>query len=509
MSSTFFLEDVERFRRAIADRIGLSFEDAKVGFLEEVLRRRLGSTGRDCDSYLRLLEGARIPAELGALADELTVPETYFFRNIDQFRAFAERVVPERVKSRASLRELSVLSAGCASGEEPYTVAIILREILEPGWTASVLGVDLNPSALRKARSGRFSRWSLRETPPDAEQRWFKGDARDIVLDDSIRASVKFEQHNLVGDDPDLWGHQEYDVVFCRNVIMYLTTEGAINLVSRIARALAPNGFLFLGHAETLRGFSQDFELCHTHRTFYYQRKAENGRSVPNQTGAVAPADGSSTALIALVDGTDTWVDAIRAATDRVQQLVEYLPPPAATPGEHRAVPARSGWSLGRALELLRKEQFAEALGLVEALPSEAARDPDVLLLQAVLLTHSGLLLRAEETCRRLLEIDGLNAGSHYVLALCSEGMGDLEGAAGHDRMAAYLDPRFAMPRLHLGLLGRRAHDREGMRRELSHAITLLEHEDSSRLLLFGGGFTREALIALCRAEMLVNGDSR
>jgi chemotaxis protein methyltransferase CheR len=87
--------------------------------------------------------------------------------------------------------------------------------------------------------------------------------------------------------------------------------------------------------------------------------------------------------------------------------------------------------------------------------------------------------------------------------------MGDLEGAAGHDRMAAYLDPRFAMPRLHLGLLGRRAHDREGMRRELSHAITLLEHEDSSRLLLFGGGFTREALIALCRAEMLVNGDSR
>jgi chemotaxis protein methyltransferase CheR len=126
-------------------------------------------------------------------------------------------------------------------------------------------------------------------------------------------------------------------------------------------------------------------------------------------------------------------------------------------------------------------------------------------LLQAVLTTHAGFLTRAEEACQRLLRIDELSAGAHYVLALCHEGMGDLSAAVEHDRMAAYLDPHFAMPQLHLGLLARRAGDLAGMRSELTLAVALLEHEDSSRLLLFGGGFSRDALIALCRAEILAS----
>ena len=155
----------------------------------------------------------------------------------------------------------------------------------------------------------------------------------------------------------------------------------------------------------------------------------------------------------------------------------------------------------------MQAEHFADALDLVEALPSEALTDPAVLLLHAVLLTHGGLLDKAQGTCRQLLEADGLNSGAHYVLALCREAMGDPVGAVDHDRMAAYLDPRFAMPRLHLALIARRARDLDEMRRELTQAIALLEGEDASRLLLFGGGFGREALIALCQAELAVGGE--
>ncbi len=135
-------------------------------------------------------------------------------------------------------------------------------------------------------------------------------------------------------------------------------------------------------------------------------------------------------------------------------------------------------------------------------MPPEAGQDSDVLLLTAVLLAHSGQLAAAAEVASRLLTKDELNAGAHYVLALSCEGIGDGVAAANHDHFAVYLDPDFAMPRLHLGLLAKRAGDTAAARRELSQALLLLQREDASRLLLFGGGFTREGLVALCQAEL-------
>jgi chemotaxis protein methyltransferase CheR len=489
-------------------RLGLRLEDAQLGLLDDLLRRRLRATRRTCESYLHHLEAERAQAELGALAQELTVPETYFFRNIDQFRAFAEHVVPDRVRARAMGRRLRLLSAGCASGEEAYTLAILLRETIDPSWEASILAVDVNPEVLKRAQRARFSTWALRETPPDVRARWFEPDGRDVMLDDSITAAVKFERRNLAEDDPELWQPETYDVVFCRNVIMYFTPESGRALVARIARALAPGGFLFLGHAETLRGLSQDFHLCHTHGTFYYERKGQSARATPDGPAAVAlQKDVGPPPLASLVEESDTWVDAIRMATERVQQLTKSPHRVVARPAPG-SVPARHRWDLGVALEMLREERFAQALDVVEALPPEAADDPDALLLQAVLLVHSGLLTRAEAACHRLTEIDELSAGAHYLLALCREGACDRRGAVDHDRVAVYLDPGFAMPRLHLGLLARRAGDLDAVRRELGEAVTLLEREDAARLLLFGGGFSREALITLCRAGMRAGGAS-
>jgi chemotaxis protein methyltransferase CheR len=495
-------QDVEQFRETIADCLGLRFEDAKTGFLADVLGGRLVATNQDCAGYLNYVKFDRPMTEFAALANELTIPETYFYRNIDQFHAFSEQVVPERMKERSGNNQLRILSAGCASGEEAYTLAILLREVLKPGWKASVLAVDLNPSALQKAERGRFSPWSLRETPLAVQRRWFKHDGRDIVLDGEIKSAVRFEQRNLAEDDPDLWGDEQYDVVFCRNVVMYFTPEGGRALVDRITRSLLPNGFLFLGHAETLRGITQAFHLCHTHGTFYYQRRTEDDRSISALSPLSPRASRESTPLAQFVEGADTWVEAIRAASERVQQLVDEVPSPSAARGAVDITSAPHRVSHGEALVLLREERFEEALDVLGTLPLDSADDPDVLLLRAVLLTHTGLLGTAEEVCRRLLKFDELSASAHYVLALCRESAGDLSGAVEHDRIAVYLDPSFAMPRLHLGLLARRSNDSVAMRRELSQAITLLEHEDASRLLLFGGGFGRDALIELCHAEM-------
>jgi chemotaxis protein methyltransferase CheR len=399
-----------------------------------------------------------------------------------------------------------VLSAGCASGEEAYSLAIILREnIPDPSWTISIRAVDISPTMLEKARRASYSTWSLRETSPELQRRWFNRDGGNFLLDRTIREAVVFEERNLVEDNPDLWKPASYDVVFCRNVIMYMIPENARAVARRIARSLVPGGYLFLGHAETLRGLSQDFHLEHTHDTFYYRSKGASESREQQPEYFLPPAAAAGLEILpALVEDGATWVEAIRRAAERIQALSDKTQ--SNHGGKSKATPMQAASHRAQLLDLLRQERFDDALAFAQTLPPESTADPDSLLLRSALLTHAGQLQGAEAACNELLCIDELNAGAHYLLALCMEGRGDIATAGEHDRVAAYLDPAFAMPRLHLGLLARRAGNRDAARIEFGHALTLLQQEDSLRLLLFGGGFRREALIALCRAEFVACG---
>jgi chemotaxis protein methyltransferase CheR len=264
----------QRFRGWIAQRLGLHFDDTKLEFLAEVLDRCADSKGLALQSYLERLEGPDIEADLHALVLELTVPETYFFRHIDQFRAFADVALPEAQAARRSIRSINMLSAGCASGEEPYSLAMVVRERgADLGWNIAIGALDINPAMLAKAARGRYSAWALRETPADSQQRWFRSVGREFELEETIRTAVTFHEVNLAQENAELWAPGRYDVIFCRNVMMYFTPDHAQALVARLTSSLAPGGHLFLGHAETLRGLSNDYHLRHTHGTFYYQRK--------------------------------------------------------------------------------------------------------------------------------------------------------------------------------------------------------------------------------------------
>jgi chemotaxis protein methyltransferase CheR len=514
----------QRFRGWIAERLGLHFDDTKLEFLAEVLDRCAGSKGLALHSYLDRLEGPDIEADLRALALELTVPETYFFRHIDQFRAFADVALPQAQAARGSIRALNMLSAGCASGEEPYSLAMAVRERgADLGWNIAIRALDINPAMLAKAARGRYSAWALRETPADSQQRWFRSVGREFELEESIRTAVTFQEVNLAEENAELWAPGRYDVIFCRNVLMYFTPHNAQELVTRLTRSLAPGGHLFLGHAETLRGLSNDYHLRHTHGTFYYQRKntqsdgrAERTEDKLNGTGHdmaipraafAAAAPPPEPAWIKEPAWTKTWLDTIQHASDRIQALTERPNAESALHDDRGpGGSAQTAMQLPLVFELLKKERFSDALELLGRLPAESDKDTDVLLLRAALLTHSGQLSAAENVCAQLLARDELNSGAHYLLALCRESAADRQGALDHDQAAIYLDPGFAMPRLHLGLMARRAGEWESARRELGHALMLLKREDASRLLLFGGGFGRDALIALCRSELLSAG---
>lgn len=474
MTTYVDVQDVERFRRFVTEHFGFTLEEHRLVALADLLREQIQKSRLSASAYLDRLATERGEADLKVLAIALTIPETYFFRAPAQLDAFRDVAAPTRAKGRGTLR---ILSAGCASGEEPYTLGILVREAgLDRTHDVRITGVDINPAMLAKARRGRFTPWSLRETSPAQRSRWFTAEGNEHVIDPSVRALVTFEERNLTSARESTWPDASFDIVFWRNVMMYFTPNRAIAALERLTNALAPGGYLFLGHAETLRGVTHDYHLCHTHGTFYYQRH----QTLESRSEAMP----------------ESWPDAIDRSTARVAALVTPPAPVVAPP----AAPAPD--ALAEALSLLEKERFAEALERLTGVPDE----PYVLLLRAALLTHAGQLTDAERACERLLELDELDAGAHYLLALCCEGAGDRRAATDHDQIAVYLDPAFAMPRLHLGLLSRRNNEREAARRELGQALVLLQHEDPARVRLFGGGFTRDALISLCKGELVACG---
>jgi chemotaxis protein methyltransferase CheR len=318
--------DVERFRKMVTSRLGFHFEQTKMDVLADVLRQRLADSGAaEIEDYLQRLSGATGDGkELRAIAEQLTVSETYFFRNRDNFRAFVELVLPDRLRARGARRHLRILSAGCASGDEAYSLAILVRDHLpDPtGWRVSIQGIDVNPVMVERATQARYSAWSLRDTANDVRVRHFQTVGKDFVLGEHIRKMASFEERNLVDEDPAFWHSDAFDVVFCRNVTMYFSLDVSRAVVHRIAHALAPGGFLFLGHAETLRGVSNEFHLCHTHETFYYQRResSEPAGLPACKPPTLSPVNEPSVPAVPLeIDGT--WVEVIQRASERIAHL--------------------------------------------------------------------------------------------------------------------------------------------------------------------------------------------
>jgi chemotaxis protein methyltransferase CheR len=510
MIATICAADVDGFRALLTRKLGLFFDDGKADFLADVLRQRMERTA--CSHFAeyerRLAPMSCHDDEIRTLAEALTIGETYLFRYSDQFEALARVALPACVAAREEEgeRSLRVLSAGCSSGEEAYSIAILLKEAFPQlaDWNISILGIDVNPAAVEKATAARYSKWSLRETPEELATKYFEAAGKQLRVREAIRRAARFELRSLTDDDNLFWQGSAFDIVFCRNVTIYFPLDVTRCVVGRIARSLRPGGYFFMGHAETLRGISNDFHLHHTHNTFYYQRREEMdetadllatmkcvARSAARPGTRTAPPTGL---LDSQSEGSpvgDTWSGLAAVAVP--------LPKVAGSPG---AAPVAGAAAAAPALELLRRERFVEAKEFLRGLPPGSATDPDAQLLLAVLHTNSGEITEAEKLARQVLAADELNTGAHYLIALCREQAGDRDGAVRHNQAATYLDPLFAMPHLHLGLLAKRAADSEAARRELGLALALFDREDAARILLFGGGFTREALVEFCRAEL-------
>jgi len=272
------LLDDELFRlfcKLVHDQTGLSFGPSSRFFFEKRLQNRLEALGGlpPRDYYHFLQYDADRAQEWDALIALITTNETYFMREERQLQCFLLDIVPALRAARPGQR-LRIWSAGCSSGEEPYSVAILLTEA--GLWTEGafeILGTDINTRVLARAREGVYAESSFRGVPPAFKARWFEPEGPNRYrLKEEIRKKVQFSRFNLF--DMDRYAFfSPFDVIFCRNVIIYFDMEAKARVMEKFHEKLRAGGFLLLGHSESLISVTDRFRLVHLPHDLVYTKE--------------------------------------------------------------------------------------------------------------------------------------------------------------------------------------------------------------------------------------------
>lgn len=262
-----------RLRDLIHEHCGIYFQDDSAYLVQRRLAPRLEATGTVsfADYYRKLQLGAAGRQELAEAVERITTNETYFFREAYQLRAFRDEILPALRAANGRSKRLSVWSAGCSTGEEPYTIAMILADADFDDWRVEVLGTDISRRVLSVAHEGVYGASSMRAIEPAALARFFRERGGRYEVRDGIRARVRFQPVNLTNPrEIDPLG--SFDVIFCRNVLMYFDRESRRRVVRSFYERLVPGGYLLLGHSESLLSLSTDFELVQLQHDMVYRR---------------------------------------------------------------------------------------------------------------------------------------------------------------------------------------------------------------------------------------------
>jgi chemotaxis protein methyltransferase CheR len=472
-------EQFGRFRDLIARRSGIYIHGADRDTLRDHLLTRMGQCGTMsfADYFRRLGSEDR---EFQALLDLVTIQETYFFRDQAQFMALQRYVLPELLKAKAGKNEpLRIWSAGCSTGEEPYTIAMVLAESLSSAACPPLylLATDVSQGALEVARRGVYGGRSLRSTPEQYCERFFRREGETYILNGAIKGMVEFRPFNLMSTPYPGKEGPGWDVIFCRNVTIYFKPESTKAVVRRFYENLGEGGYLFTGFSESLRYLSRDFLTVQVGGVFLYQRNA------------------------ARCDGTLK---------------------PRARAGRGRRTPARAPWR-ARGLQakpinepepVPGRQVHSRARELVDAgLPDEAGQllAPELehpsppkkaLLLQAEILLNQGCAAEAAVLCEKVIRSEPLSVAGHYLLGIIQRTLEDEDQAVGMFKRVVYLRPEHALARFHLGELYARRNENEAARREYANALRLLQERSDSLDERFAGGFSAGLLIDTCRSRL-------
>jgi chemotaxis protein methyltransferase CheR len=457
-------------RDAVADLLGLHFPESRWADLERGIAsaaRELGETPARCAE--RILRRSNGDAIVEVLARHLTVGETYFFREKEMLETFEQQILPELLRKHAADgdRRIRIWSAGCSTGEEPYTIAILLDRAI-PGidsWSISILATDINSLALQKAGKAEYGPWSFRGTPAAVRDRYFTqhgGDRFELIP--KIRSRVTCATLNLAMNayPSAANGTTAMDVIFCRNVLMYFTPEQAKAIVGRFQQALIPGGVLIVGAAETSNTLFSPLRAQQTNGVTLYRKRASLDAD---------PVSAPAGTELAAIDPPARPRSAGVASNEPAARRRQSVP--------HRRRIARS---------------------LSEAAPPAPAAEVASLAARAIHCADGRDFGEALRSCERAIAADKMNPAHRYLLAAVQQEMGDADAAIQTLEQVLYLAPDFALAYFSLAQIAIARGRSEDAERHLCNTLAALRGRAVDDLLPPSGDLTAGRLREIVRS---------
>lgn len=470
MPRRFTDQQMSRLSAHVTRWLGLHFPKKRWHDLERIITHVASDLGfEDTGGCVeRLVSGAFSREQEDILASHLTIGETYFFRDQNSFDILEKRILPELIASRRGREQrLRIWSAGCSTGEEPYSLAILLTRLIPDlrDWHVTILATDVNSRSLGKAEHGVYGEWSFRGVPDWLRQRYFTRDANGkFELHHEIRRMVTFAVLNLAEDGfPSLATNTNaMDIILCRNVLMYFEPERQQQAIQGFHRSLLDGGWLLVSPCETSSSFSARFETIMFPGAFFYRKGGH--REKPH--GTVSPA---LPFPLSAAPSPPEPPPVPPAAARRPAQRKTGQPPPA------DSVPYEE------ALALYRQGNYAEVaemlsgpLARCEAGTVGAAMFGKGAVLMAQSLANQGRVVTALEWTEKAIAVDKLNAGLYYLRATILQEQGTPSQAIASLKQALYLDHAFVLAHYTLGTLTLQQGKSREAGKHFDNALTLL-----------------------------------
>jgi len=473
-------ELISQVAELIATQLGLHFPPARWDDLERGIgaaARELGS--RDLQSFVRsFVSSPWTKSRIEILASHLTIGETYFFRDGKTFEILQERILPELISSRQKTeRRLRVWSAGCCTGEEPYSIAMLLSRMIPDlkSWNITILGTDINRRFLQRASEGIYRDWSFRSNPTWIRAKDFHRENGLLEISPDVKKMVTLSYLNLAEDGfPSLSNNTNaMDLILCRNVLMYFSVEQARKVVGNFHRCLIDGGWLIVSPSETSQLLFSQFQTVSFPDATFYQK---SGREI-REAGRLPSSSNQETL-------SSSWFPAIPAQpeVDSSALLLRGELSPSGTQESEKADAQPSPYE--EALMLYQQGSYTEAAEkLLLSLSQEGEGQAKTASLLARVYANQGKLGKALQWCETSIAADKLNTAYHYLHAVILQEQGSIKEAALSLNRALYLDQRFVLAHFALGNLTARQGKLKESQKHFENALSLLSAYQQGEVL--------------------------
>jgi chemotaxis protein methyltransferase CheR len=485
---------LEELSRLITTHTGLYFPEKKLNALTKGLHFIINDLGTDIYQLFHSLQTSPSTEIINAITTRLTIGETYFLRDKNFFQILQDHILRGIIKHpKRKTKKIIFWSAGCATGEEPYSIAILVDQMQSvlKGWDITIIGSDINPLALNKAKKGIYSNWSMRGTPEKIIKKYFTQTTGNYFeIAPHIRQTVQFCQLNLMDDNypASLNFYEDMDIILCRNVLMYFNERARNNALKKLSKVLIENGWLITGPAES--GFVNLDEFTSVRfPNALYHRKGPPRKIIQTEKPFRFERDANHTRPILPMHDGRRLTD--RNHTRRISDRNISRPPEKPKYDMYQ-----------EALNDYHRGAYAQAMEKLLTIVSHGAKNNNSFLMKTesmILLAKSyaniGELEQARNWCEKAIASEKLNPEIYYLLSTIFQSAGDMDESVRSLKQSIYLDPQFIMAHFTLGMLLLQKKMPAESRKSMQNALSLLELTDADEILPFSEGMPAGRLI--------------